>query len=153
MRHRSRVILILCCLAVAGCRSRDTTRKLSASDVVGTWRMRPAAKSMVDKDGVAGAVGKPYTITFNADGAMVFASVFDDMRGGTYRECGGTWHLEHDTTGDSGDRKANTIRMELADGNGTNIHYLNFTGDGARLLLWNYYGDPDSAEYIEYELQ
>jgi hypothetical protein len=41
--------------------------------------------------------------------------------------------------------------MEFRDGNVINIRYLNFTGEGQRLRLWNFYGDPDSAEYIEYE--
>jgi len=113
--------------------------------------MTPAATSLVQRDGVAGAAGKPYTITFNADGTVVFASVFDDPSGNIYRACGGTWHLEHDTTGDSTVRKANAIKMELGVGNGTHIRYLNFVGGGPRLRLWNYHGDPDSEEYIEYE--
>jgi hypothetical protein len=76
-----RLVSVVCCFALVSCGSRDTTRKLSASDVVGTWRMTPAAKGILDRDGVTGATGQPYTITFNADGTVTFASVFDDFEG------------------------------------------------------------------------
>ena len=63
----------------------------------------------------------------------------------------GKWKLEHDTTGGSNIKKKNTIQIDLAIANGTHTRYLNFAKENETLVLWQFYGDPDSWEFMEYK--
>ena len=101
--------------------------------------------------GVKSAPEHRYTIIFEKDGQLDFASVDADFRSGTYMECQGTWNLGHDTRESSGLRVANTLRMRLKTASANLDIGMGFAETDGRIVLWDFYGDPDSWEFIEYE--
>jgi hypothetical protein len=80
----------------------------------------------------------------------VFASVFDHLGAQKYVAMPCTWTLEHDTTGDSNVPKVNALRLAFNRAGANESRYLNFAREREGVVLWNYLGDPDSWEFIEY---
>jgi hypothetical protein len=152
--NRSLLVFFLVGTLLTGCGLRDRNLKetLSEKDVVGTWKLTQDSLRLLTRDKFQSDPSHLYTITFRTDGTCTFASVSVDFQGGNYTVVDGTWRLEHDTTGDSNVRKRNAIRMELhPKPNYTAQRYFNFARDDQKQLkLWNYYGDPDQWEFIEY---
>ncbi len=152
--NRGFLFLLFAIAFLAGCGLPDRNLKetLSDADVVGTWKLTEDSLGLLTRDKFQSAPSHLNTITFRPDGTCTFASVSDEFQGGTYTVVDGTWRLEHDTNGDSNVRKRNAIRMELhPKPNHTEQRYFNFDRDDRKQLkLWNYYGDPDQWEFIEY---
>ncbi|HUU42711.1 MAG TPA: hypothetical protein VMX57_02970 [Planctomycetota bacterium] len=91
-------------------------------------------------------------MTINSDGTIAFASVLElsDPWEYRYTTAAGTWKLEHDTARGSNVTTKNTLSLDMRTAGKTVYHYLYFAEDRGPLLLWNYYGDPDSWEFLEY---
>jgi hypothetical protein len=155
MSNSSRAVAVLCSLIVVGCDGSDrhTTRKVATSEIVGTWKMTAASLRLLKRDGYVPSPGETQTIRFNADGSLAFASVIDGFKGGTFNTCSGTWKLNYDRTIDRETVRANSIDLELRRTSDTHLRSLSLAEEGGKLRLWNYYGDPDSWEFIEYERQ
>jgi hypothetical protein len=153
MRHSLCILAVVCGLFVAGCDGGDRhmTRKVATSEIVGTWKMTAASLQLLKRDGYVPSPGETQTITFNADGSLAFASVLDDFKAGTYNTCSGMWKLNHDKTIDNETVRANAINIELKRTSDTHLRTLSLAEVGGKLRLWNFYGDPDSWEFIEYE--
>ncbi len=149
-------IVVLAAIALQGCGAyfapdRNVTRKVAEAEVVGTWRLTAGSLALLQRDGFVADPTHAYTITFNVDGTLRFASVIDDFRSGRYFDVPGTWTLEHNTNGNSNVHKANALSLRIEVPGSTNNRYLNFAEENGKLQLWNYYGDPDSWEFMEYE--
>jgi hypothetical protein len=143
--------LVALCLPGCGLPDRNLSRKLTTADVTGTWRLTAASLALLNRDGFKGAPEQRYTIVLKKDGQLNFASVISDFHTGTYMECQGTWNLGHDTRESSGLRVANTLRMRLKTASADRFTGMGFAETDGRLVLWDFYGDPDSWEFIEYE--
>lgn len=146
------VLLVGALLTSCGLPNRNLNETLSEKDVIGTWKLTQDSLRLLTRDKFRSDPSHLYTITFRLDGTCTFASVSDEFQGGTYTVVDGTWRLEHDTTGDSNLRKRNAIQMKLRPKSDHTVErYLNFDRDKRKqLILWNYYGDPDQWEFIEY---
>ena len=159
MRHSPAILAttvaaLACALFLAGCgddpNERHFDRKITPVDIVGTWRMTDAAQDLLRRDGHVEIVGCKYTITFINDGWLKFESVIDDVKGGTYFNCNGTWRLDNDVVVDN-EKRANVVEIQLRRPNDRYFRKLGVTEEGGNLRLWNFYGDPKFAEFIEYE--
>lgn len=145
--------MVLICLMLNGCcgtyfpPNRNLKRTVNETEIIGTWKLTPQSLALLQRDGFVTDPDHAYTITFNLDGSMMFASVVKDMQNGQYTQAAGQWTLEHDTNDNSNIHKTNALRFDI----GRHLMLLNFTEQEGRLLLWNYYGDPDSWEFLEYE--
>lgn len=152
--NRGILLLFSCVTLLGGCGLPDRNLKeaLSDKDVIGTWKLTEDSLRLLTRDKFQTDPSHLYTITFRPDGTCTFASVAVEFQGGSYTVVDGTWRLEHDTNGDSNVRKRNAIRMELhPKPTQTEQRYLNFDRDDRKQIkLWNYYGDPDQWEFIEY---
>jgi len=92
-----------------------------------------------------------YTIEFNSDGWAKFESVLDDVRGGTFVKCLGTWQVRHDVIVDS-EPRTNVVEVALQRPNNSRYFMkLSVVEDEGDLRLWNTYGDAKLRERIEYE--
>ena len=158
MRQICIVMIAVVCLALTGCGrltplpDRNLKRKVADTDVVGTWKLTSQSLGQLTRDGYIVDPSHALSITFHADGTLEFASVMDGISGwGTYVEGLGNWALEHDTSGDSNIEKMNALRLDIGGAEVIDRRYLNFAEEDGQLLLWNYYGDPDSWEFMEYE--
>ena len=130
---------------------RHVTRTIANSEIIGTWKLASDSLSLLQRDGFAAKPENKYTITFNSNGSLNFASVLEDFESGQYVKATGTWTLKHNTSVDSNIKQANALIVELQTSDGRQVRHLNFTEDDGTLRLWSTYGDPDSWEFMEYE--
>ena len=151
--------LVALCLWLSGCcllfglPDRQTQRQVDVAEVVGVWKLTDDTLAILQRDGFVVDPSHAYTLTFEADGTLHFASVLDDFRSGVYREVTGTWQLRHDTsTGIGMMRNVLELSLPRAGGMDGRIFYFYFAEDRSdgRLVMWNYYSDPDLWEFIEY---
>lgn len=150
------LFVLLCCIILGGCGNyfapdRNVKRKVTESEIIGTWRMTPDSLTLLKRDGFRSEPAHAYTITLNADGTFRFASVVDGFHGLRYVDVKGTYVLEHDTNGNSNIHKKNVLKIMIRAEGASQDCYLNFAEEDGSLLLWSYYGDPDLWEFIEYE--
>jgi hypothetical protein len=129
---------------------RNLREYVKDTDVVGQWTLTADSLKLLARDGFKMEDTHRYQIAFLGDGTCEFQSVLDSDRGGSYLSARGTWKLEHDTHGDSNEFKKNALRIELKLPTIMHIRHLNFDRKDDKLILWSYYGDPDSWEFMEY---
>jgi hypothetical protein len=91
-----------------------------------------------------------YTIDFTPDGWVKFESVLDDVRGGTFVKCLGTWQVRHDAVVEN-EPRANVVEVQLLRANSRYFLKLLVTEDDGDIRLWNTYGDAKLRERIVYE--
>lgn len=145
----------LLCVLITGCGSyfapdRNVKELLSENDVVGSWKLSAESLVPLVRDGFRSESTNECRIVFNPDGTCVFQSVFSFTRQHRYLAAKGFWRLEHDTTGNSNIKKKNALSLELMIEEANHVSYLNFAREDGVLVLWNYHGDPDQWEFIEY---
>ena len=149
------LVLVVFAVLCSGCPwplpDRNLKEYVKEQDVVGTWNFQPESIALVVRDGFKTNPTHQYHIQFLKDGTCAFRSVVDEFQGGNYRDVKGKWKLEHDTTGGYNIKKKNTIQIDLSIANGTHTRYLNFDKVDGTLVLWQFYGDPDSWEFMEYK--
>ena len=146
---------LLLCLTLTGCGAyfapdRNAKEALADKDVIGTWSMSTNSLALLVRDGFRPAATNRYSITFSADGTCSFQSVESFASQHRYVSVSGTWKLEHDTQGSSNIKKVNALRLELLFDGVDHIQYWNFAREHGVLILWNYHGDPDQWEFVEY---
>ena len=145
-------VLTSLCLGCPGpLPDRNLKQYVKEQDVVGMWNLSPAFLALLTRDGFKTNVSHKYHIQFLTNGVCSFQSVVGEFQSGTYHDEKGTWKLEHDTAGNSNVKKKNAIRIELALPNTRYVFYLNLDKRDQAFVLWNFYGDPDSWEFMEYE--
>ena len=149
------LVLVVFAVLCSGCPwplpDRNLKEYVKEQDVVGRWNFQPESIALVVRDGFKTNPTHQYHIQFLKDGTCAFRSVVDEFQAGNYRDVKGKWKLEHDTTGGSNIKKKNTIQIDLSIANGTHTRYLNFDKVDGTLVLWQFYGDPDSWEFMEYK--
>lgn len=142
-------------MTLAGCHAplpdRSLKQYVGETDVIGVWELTSDSMKLLARDGYNGPSNQTHHISFLADGTCEFQTVLDGFKGGTHYNAKGKWVLEKDTMGDSNVKVRNAIRMELKLPTTTYLRYLNFDRRKGKLVLWSFYGDPDSWEFMEYE--
>jgi hypothetical protein len=140
---------ILLALLLSGCGWRDIrlNRQVSSEEVIGIWTMTEDSFQNIsnysDATDLEGAHGD-YQIEIRKDGGLRYRSVFMmQTRAVDYQ---GTWKLNPriDMPG------ANELEIQV-EANGGHGLSLDFTEEDGRLLLWTYFGDPDSWCLEKYE--
>ena len=129
---------------------RNISDRIEESAVLGAWRLTARSLELLKRDGLKADASHKYLLTLNLDHTCEFASVLDSLSEPTYEAVPCRWTLEHNTRGDSNVWKANALRLELERAGVDYTLYLNFSREQDRLVLWNYLGDPDLWEFIEY---
>ena len=123
---------------------------LFEKDVIGAWKMSIESVAPLVRDGFHSEPTNECRIIFNPDGTCLFQSVYSFARQHRYLAVIGSWRLEHDTNGDSNIKKKNALRLELLIEGANHLSHLNFAREDGVLVLWNYHGDPDQWEFVEY---
>lgn len=148
--------MIILALLCTGCPhplwlpDRNLKALVQEQDVIGTWNLRPESLALLTRDSFKTNASHHYQIHFMTNGVCSFQTVAETFPGATYHDVKGGWKLEHNTTGDSNIKKKNAIKLELSLPTMTRTCYLNFDMRDSALILWNFYGDPDSWEFMEY---
>jgi hypothetical protein len=152
---RSHLILSVICALLTGCGNyfapdRNVKEKLGDDDVIGRWKMTSKSLGLLTRDGFRSEPAHAYMISFNKDGTCLFQSVEAFVQKGRYISASGVWKLGHEVKRGSNVRVKNVIQMELNVDGGTHFRDLSFTREAGVLILWEFYGDPDQWEFIEY---
>ena len=107
--------------------------------------MTPQSLALLKRDGYTPAAGETYTIIFAADGSLKFASVLPEFKSGNYVTTPGTWALKHDVSVDNETKRTNCLNVSWS-----RWEKASFAFENGKLILWTWYGDPDTGEYIDY---
>jgi hypothetical protein len=156
MMTRLNVLLVVLALVLMGCPrplflpDRNLDKYVTEQNVVGAWTLQDQSLGLLGRDGFKSSSEHQYQIRFLAGGTCEFRSVINDVQGGIYYEVEGTWLLLHDVTRGSNTKKKNEIRIELPLPDVTHRLQLNLDRVDGALVLWQFYGDPDSWEFMEY---
>ena len=129
--------------AFAGCGSylapdRHVSRTITELELVGTWSLTTESLGYLTREGYHPEEAN-HRFELHADGSVIFKSVCDTSEF-SYLDGTGIWTIK------------NGNRLELEIVANDRRYYLEF-GIGekrGRLLLWQFYGDPDMWEFLEY---
>ena len=149
------LVALLLCALTTGCGryfapDRNVRDTLADSDVVGTWNMTTNSLALLTRDGFRSDPAHTYTITLRKDGTCLFQSVEEFAHKGTYISASGVWKLGHDIKRGENAKVKNLLQMELDVARSTHFRDLGFARKDGALVLWEFYGDPDEWEFIEY---
>jgi hypothetical protein len=131
---------------------RNVKEALADDDVIGRWKMTTKSLGLFARDGFRSEPAQTYTITFHKDGTCVFHSIEHSASApkGTYILASGVWKLAHDVKRGANVMVKNAVQTELNVGGTTVFRDWDFTREDGVLMLWDFYGDPDQWEFIEY---
>ena len=128
----------------------DLRRYVTQEELIGVWVHTSDTERIIARDKPSGTRPLKFHLTLYRDGTCDFNAVYESYDSFAYRQSSGRWRLEHDTEGNSNRRKKNAIAFNIkAPGFPRNM-YLNLKERDEKLILWDWYGDPDSREFIEY---
>ncbi|MES2996760.1 MAG: hypothetical protein V4733_08115 [Verrucomicrobiota bacterium] len=143
------------CLLLAGCFLPDIriNRKVSKSEVIGTWLLDPKCSAIAETNAIDRYIpdsSKPHRIILNPDGTCSFQSVIGyDPGKYQYQILTGTWKLETSKDNPSGSYLA--LELGKAGMRTTHTDY-DFREENGNLILWCHWGDPGSWQFLEYRL-
>jgi hypothetical protein len=148
----SAVTILFAVVLVAGCGRYfapdiNLKRYATEKEIVGRWNLATQTLQIANRGGYAPAPGTQHEITFREDGTCDFRSITEFGQKAEYRNAHGSWKLEHDAGMQSEKKRRNQVSIRIND---LGIR-LYLTEENGRLLLWNFWGDPDSWEFIKYD--
>lgn len=130
---------------------RNLDRLVSREEVIGTWFMTTNSLRLLSRYGFNADTTNKYSIIFRENGSLSFNSVLAGFDAITSHNIDGNWELQHDENGFSNNRAKNILIMSLVAEDGSYSTSLNFDKDKSGIILWEFYGDPDMWEFIEYK--
>ena len=147
-----RVLALFFAVTLAACGDfapdRNLRRHASAEEIVGTWRLLPSSLNVLKKEAQYSPVeiSRPHDIVFRSDGSCHFRSAdeFSPERA-EYFDTEASWKLVHDPPFSDG--KRNEVQIIV----GVRGITLNLAEVNHRLHLWQFWGDPDGWQFLEYE--
>lgn len=138
---------------VAGCGMPDfrIKRKVAANEIIGTWELDPKSSAFAtdnDIDRHKADPTKVHAITFVAGGTCQFRSVLQMPT--RYVDALGEWEIS--PTDD--DPKGSQIDISLKiEGDARHTFSMGLKEISGELILWQFWGDPDSWKFVEYRRQ
>lgn len=126
---------------------RHLKEEISDEQMVGRWHLTKESAVMLDLHGLT-VSSRDSTVEFFRDGR---ALLHDFVCGDDLITQSGTWKVEHDVAVGGGSFKKNELRITVISSDKPTVCFVDFFRKGKRLLLWQYHGDPDGRQYIEYQ--
>ena len=146
------VTIILSILLVAACGSPfepeiSLDRYATEKEIIGRWMLIPQTLEIMKRDGNAPTSAMTYEIIFRKDGTCDFRSIVAFWKTAKYFNGHCSWKLLHD----SGKRNKKVIKNRVYLQVKDNSIWFYLTEENGRILLWDFWGDPDDWELIKYE--
>lgn len=142
------LLAVLLSLASCGLPDIRIKRLVDPSEIVGTWELDPGSSALAADNSIDRYVAdptKPHEITFKEDGTCQYRSVFQMPT--RFVEASGEWELGST----EGDPRGSEIDLSLQiEGEGTHSFSLDLREEAGELILWEFWGDPDSWRFLEY---
>jgi hypothetical protein len=146
------VILITALANTLGCARYfapdiNLNRYVSTNELVGTWDLAPGSLKLAVRDGYVPPKDANHQITFLADGTCRFASFVPFGRRTYYVSATGTWELAHDKDFEGNSKGIKNTLDILVQSAGWTMY---FTEENGKVILWDFWGDPDQWEFTKY---
>jgi hypothetical protein len=122
-------------------------RYATEKEIIGRWSLTARTLALAKRDGYAAAASAQHEIVFHGNGTCDFRSITEFGQNVAYLDAHGSWKLEHDVGLPGETKRKNEVTIRIKD---RAIGFF-LTEEEGRLLLWNFWGDPDSWEFIKYE--
>ncbi|WAC20757.1 hypothetical protein OVA24_05095 [Luteolibacter sp. SL250] len=145
--------LILAAAAICGCGRYfapdiNLERHATEEEIEGRWMLAPTTLDLARRDGYRPETGYLHEIVFHENGTCDFRSIIPNIGGvATYHDLRGRWELRHDAKTSGG----KTIKNEVSIEAGQYSLRLGVTEEDKTLCLWEFWGDPDSWEFLKYQ--
>ena len=123
---------------------KNLQRHVQKSEVIGTWIMTPESIKLMVRDGYVVDPTLKYQMIIRLDGTMSFDSVGTAYDNYPTIRAEGSYFIAHHEDGTT------TLGTNLWYNNIENNYHYSFAEEDGVLTLWEYHGDPDSWEFIEY---
>ena len=123
---------------------RSVYREVKPTELIGTWKLTTESVSHLVADGYADE-GLECTIISRDDSTVDFSSVNTGASPPVHQTKSAFWKITHSSfNGDT--------RVTLSEHEPSDYGFLSygFTEDYGNLRLWNFHGDPDQWEFVEY---
>ena len=146
-----RLLIPLVSLIIVSCGMPDirVKRKVAESEIQGVWVLDPKSSALASDNSIdryEDASAKVHKITFNPDGTCHYQSVLQMPT--RYVDAHGTWKIGSDAD----NPKGSVIDILLkTDSDGTYMFSLDLKEESGVLILWEFWGDPDSWRFLEYK--
>src|SRR6266404_9576093 len=118
---------------------------LSGADMAGNWKLTTSSAKILTLVYHVSIKPNESAIEFFADGRCElrdFIGEDEDVHSGA-----ATWKIEQDSL----EPKASVLHISYRTPERPVTFSLSFTRRRGKIILWQYHGDPDSREYVEYE--
>ena len=123
-------------------------REVAEKEIVGTWRLDPGSTALASNDFGGDYVpdaSQPNTIVFNPDGTCRYRSV--SQMPTRHIDESGEWSIV--PTSDKPERYEIKMTLKM-EGGGTSGFDIGIRERSGELVLWQFWGDPDSWHFLEY---
>ncbi|MCA9399087.1 MAG: hypothetical protein KC618_05015 [Candidatus Omnitrophica bacterium] len=115
-------------------------------EIPGTWVFTEHTKEFFSEQKILGEPPEKLYLRMQKDGSFIARIPEEENHSHwVYRTLAGTWELEYKK---DGFLKKNTLNLEIGFPKGT--WFFNFSEEKGQLVLWQYIGDPDSMDFMEF---
>lgn len=128
----------------------DLIRYVTQDELIGVWVHNSNTERIIAREKPLGTSPMKCHLTLYGDGTCEFDSVYGSYSSFAYQKSSGSWSLEHDTEGSSNRLRKNAIAFDMESREFAGNMYLYLKEKKGKLILWQWYGDPDSRHFIEY---
>ena len=152
---------LLCCGLLGLSPDRSLKRRVERKEVIGKWILTDASLRLAIRDGYVPGDEKEYSLVLDPDGTCALSSISDswDWETTYHAACPGQWELHHNTMASSNVRRRNAIKVEVRIKETKRGRervfwqhlWLDFAEENGVLRLWDFWGDIDDYEFMEYE--
>lgn len=127
-----------------GMPDRNVSRTIEPSELIGKWKLTGESLAHLIADGYTDE-GLECTIVFRADSTAKFFSINDLLSPPLHQDKSGFWEIGPGAVNGE-------TRVTISDRRRSEFGFVSFgfTEDRGKLRLWNFRGDPDMWEFIEY---
>ena len=124
---------------------RDADELLTEQDLIGVWSLRESSVELLKRNGLECSSDHAHTLVLELDGTCQFESIYDGMQL-VHLSSPATWKLVHDAKACSNVTRKNAIELDIE----RRLTCLNIDREDGQLILWQYHGDPDAWDFVEY---
>ena len=126
---------------------RDVRDKISEGQVVGRWHLSAESAEMLAGNNIP--VDHDSAVEFFPDGACLLRNFVIGEESFSER---GTWKIDHDVMADRTKPRKNVLRIFTTLPSGEQaVDSFFFWRHHRKLILYQYHGDPDGREHVDYE--
>jgi hypothetical protein len=146
-----RSLVFWLCLTHVGCLPNYSSRsevtvQILEDEIVGVWHLTEVSANMLREHNFLSASTESTLTLLETKRCLLAQFVCDEEL--VSEDC--TWRMAHDLSQGRGAAKKNEVQIITQPSGNGGICRLSISREGNRLILWQYFGDPDRRLYVEY---